>query len=161
MYRQTKHPQAGFTLLELVFVLLIAAVVLSMTFVSFSAFSQRTAARGAAQIFSADLRQARALSTRSRAGVTLHFEEDSTLYRMVTDGGDTITARYFDGRGEFRVDSLELDLKGDTLRFEGTGAVDFATMRITVADAYFYSGDRTYRVRFNSTGSAEVAPYTN
>ena len=151
MYRQTIRTHGGFTLLEITFVLLIASVVLSMTFISFSTLSQRAAARGAAQTFSSDLRQARAISSRTRAGVTMHFEEDSALYRVVSDGGDTLSIRFFDSRGEFRIDSLDLDLRGDTVRFEGTGAVDFAGLRISVADAYFWSGGREYRVRFNST----------
>lgn len=158
---RTIQSPRGFTLIEVAFVLLIAAVVLSMTFVAFGAFSARAAARGAAQTFSSDLRQARSFAVRTRDGVKFTFKEDSSLYRAVTDGGDTIAQRYFDGRGEFRIDSLRIPYRGDTIRFNSDGALDFDAMRVTSGSAIFSAGGISYQVTFNATGSSVVSEISN
>ena len=156
MNTPTIRARSGFTLIEIAVVLLIASVVLSMTFLSFSSYSERAAARGAAETFASDLRVARSFSARAHTPVKFTFKEDSAIYRVVTLTGDTLAQRYFDGRGEFRVDSIRNPLRGDTLTFMSDGAIDFSALRITSGYAIFGAGGRTYRVNFNATGSSQV-----
>lgn len=132
-----------------------------MTLISFSSFSARTAARSAAMTFGRDLAQARAFSIRSREGVTIRFEEDSLLYRMESDNGSLIASGIFGSGGEFSLDSLELDVRGDTIRFSKDGVIDMDKLKLTLASALFSAGGITYEVQFNATGSSSYAEKGN
>lgn len=157
MRTRTNHSPDGFTLVELTVVVLIAGIILAMTAVAFSSYAQRAAARGAAQTFSADLRLARNYALRAREAVRIEFVEDSSSYRVVVTSGDTLSARYFrSDRGDFRIDSLRLQVTGDTLHFDADGELDSSVLSSGTATALFSAGGTTYQVQFNATGASAI-----
>ena len=134
--------------------MLIAAIVLSITVVSFGSFSTRTAARSAAQIFARDLSQARAMAVRTRAPVVVRFEEDSLTYRIVTENGTLMSSGVFTSQGEIELDEIDLVVRGDSVVFDGNGAIDWSAG--ATVEAEFSVGGITYEVEFNATGSSVV-----
>lgn len=145
----------GFTLIEVTVVLVIAAVALGISGMFFTGFLSRNSARRAAQIFSRDLAQARSFSTRSREAVTVYFREDSLSYRVESEGGRLLVRRQFQPEDELSLSLVDLELDGDTLRFDGRG---LAELPGAVGTAAFGAGADVYEVRFNGTGTSRVAP---
>lgn len=151
----------GFTLIEVAVVLTIAGIVLSMTLVNFGSFAAKTAARSAAMTFGRDLAQARAFALRSREGVTIRFERDSVLYRIESDNGSLVASGLFGSGSDYTLDSLDLSVRGDTIRFSKDGVIDMDALRISLASALFSAGDITYEVQFNATGSSSFSQKVN
>lgn len=154
--------RSGFTLIEILVVLVIAAIGTGIAVSSFGLFQARASARGAAQTFSRDLAQARAWARRSNEPVTVNFDETAGAlrYTVVGSAGDTIADRRFGAGGEIRLDSIQLGMEGDTLRFGASGIADLSTASpvAPTANALFFAGARSYRVRFNASGSSVVEP---
>jgi len=147
---------SGFTLVELMIVMLLVTTLTGIAVVSLSGTQGRAAARAAAQHFSTDLRQARAFARRTNQAVTIAFDEttDSLHYTVIGAAGDTLADRRFRRGFDIRLDSFDLGMAGDTLRFGPDGIVplDDAQPAGPTATARFVAGDVTYLVRFNSTG---------
>ncbi len=163
--RRPTHPAgrrsaAGYTLVEILVVLVITAIGLSIAVSSFGLFQARASARGAAQYFSRDLTQARAWARRSHEWVAVRFLEDTAdrRYVIVAEGGDTLADRRFLSGQDIKLDSLNLSMAGDTLRFDPSGVIDLsgADPSGATALALFHAGSRSYRVRFNATGAYVV-----
>ena len=147
---------SGFTLVELMVVMLLVTGLTSIAVVALSSTQSRSAARAAAQHFATDLRQARAFARRSNEAVTITFDEtvDSLHYTVIGESGDTLVDRRFRSGFDVRLDSFDLRMAGDTLRFEADGiaSLDGAQPEGSTATARFVAGSVTYVVRFNSTG---------
>ena len=128
--------------------------------VALSSTQSRSAARSAAQHFATDLRQARAFARRTNEAVTVSFDEtaDSLHYTVVGVSGDTLVDRRFRQGFDIRLDSFDLRMVGDSLRFEADGIADLAGAQPEgpTAEARFVAGNVTYIVRFNSTGEGRV-----
>ncbi len=158
--RAGRRSPSGYTLVEILVVLVITAIGLSIAVSSFGLFQARASARGAAQYFSRDLTQARAWARRSHEWVAVRFDEDAAdrRYVIVAEGGDTLADRRFVSGQDIKLDSLNLSMDGDTLRFNASGVIDLsgADPSGATALAYFHAGSRTYRVRFNATGAYVV-----
>lgn len=152
--------RAGFTLIELTIVMLLVAGVMTMAVASLGSIRGRSAARGAAQHFATDLRQARAFARRSNEPVTITFDEtaDALRYIVVGASGDTLVDRRFQSESDIRLDSFDLQTPGNTLRFEADGiaSLDAVELSAPTATARFVAGGVTYVVRFNATGEGRV-----
>ncbi|MDT8368858.1 MAG: GspH/FimT family pseudopilin [Longimicrobiales bacterium] len=150
----------GFSLVELTVVLLIAAVLTAISVIAVSSVQTRAAARSAAQHFSRDLAQARSWARRTNEAVTITFDEraDSLVYTVVGAGGDTLSRRPFRNGGEIRLDSFDLLMAGDTLRFEADGIASLAGAQPPgpYGVARFVAGPVVYFVHFNATGGSVV-----
>jgi prepilin-type N-terminal cleavage/methylation domain-containing protein len=142
----------GFTILEITVVLAIAAVMLGISGLYMTGYLTRSSARRAAQVFSRDLAQARSFATRSREGVTIRFVEDSLSYRVESDGGRLLAWRRFQPQDEVTLSELDLELDGDTLRFDPRGLASLPGLGAAV----FSAGANRYEVRFNGTGTSRV-----
>jgi hypothetical protein len=136
----------------LVVVLTIAAVGLGIATFSFGSYLARTSARRAAQVFSRDLAQARAFATRSRESVTVVFLEDSLSYTVDSEGGRNLARRRFGGSDEITLTDLDLELDGDTVRFDMRGLAELPG----IGTASFRAGADEYEVRFNGTGVSRM-----
>lgn len=149
-----KRPSAGYTLIEMAMVLVIVAVGLGVATLYLTSFLGQTSARRAAQVFSRDLAQARAFATRSREGVTVRFFEDSMVYRVQSEGGRLLVRRSFQAGDDIPLSALDLELVGDSVRFDARGLAAIAGL----GTAAFAAGADVYEVRFNGTGASRVAP---
>jgi len=134
--------------------LTIVAVSLGMASFFLTGFLGRASARSAAQLFSRDLAQARAFASRSREPVTIYFREDSLAYRLEAEAGRVLVRRRFQGGDEIALTELDLELAGDSVRFDGRGLAELPG----VGTAVFVAGGDSYAVRFNAAGASRVAP---
>lgn len=143
----------GFTLIEMLVVLVIASVGLGISVFTFSGMLGRSAARGAAQVFSRDLAQARSYAARSRAGVAIVFDEDSLGYRVTVDTGFELARRSFREKEDLPLSAIDLELAGDSVRFDHRGLAELSGL----GTASFAAGSVVYEVRFNGTGTSRIA----
>ncbi len=146
----------GFTVLELLVVLLLASVTAGGVSLAFSRYSARVSARQAAEIFRQDLRLARNWAASSKRPVTLKMSEASLQYLIRVQAGDTLQRRSFGSGAEIRLTTLDLRLAGDSVAFDGRGVADLSGAPGGIGEALFSAGSATYAVRFNSLGLARV-----
>lgn len=136
--------------------MLLVTALTGIAIVSLSGTQGRAAARSAAQHFATDLRQARAFARRTNQPVTITFDEtpDSLHYTVIGAAGDTLADRRFRDGFDIRLQSFDLRMAGDTLRFgaDGVASLDGAQPQGPTATARFVAGSVTFQVRFNSTG---------
>ena len=144
----------GFTMIEIVIVLLIVGVLLSMGGSAFSMYRERTSARRAALVFSGDLMLARSTAIRDQEPVTVRFLETSRTYFVRTSSGRELVRRRFGRAADVNLSTLDLQLSGDSVAFTSRGIAQIVDGGVGVAR--FRAGTTTYQVRFNSAGYARV-----
>jgi prepilin-type N-terminal cleavage/methylation domain-containing protein len=146
----------GFTVLELVIVLLVIAITLAIASQAYGVFLARTTARRAAEVFARDLALTRSAALRERNPATLIVVEAQKRYSIRMTGGQVIALRdYGDGQA-LKLSQLALDLPGDSVRFSARGIASIGGGPSSIGVAHFTAGSVAYTVRFNSTGTAEV-----
>jgi len=147
---------AGFTLIEVMVVLVIIGLGLTAVSLTFNNYLDRSSAKRAAEVFGQDLTVARNTASRSRQSVVLDFNEGSLSYLIRVEAGDTIARRFFGPDSDFNLSSLNLLMTGDTVAFNGRGVADLSGAAGTLGSAEFTAGNTTYAVSFNSMGSSRV-----
>ncbi len=151
--RRRSGGQRGFTLLEMMLVLVIGSVLVGLAALTFSNVGYRGSARRAAQVFSRDLALARSMAVRGREQVVVRFNEGSLWYEVVTQSGRELATRRFGGNGDVSLSALALDQTGDSVAFSDRG---IGTLSGAVGKASFSPGAITYEVTFNSMGASQV-----
>ena len=149
----------GFTLLELLVVLVLASVTLGFAGLTFSGYFQRSSARGAAQVFARDLAMARAAAVRSKEPVVIRFYEASRWYQVVAQSSGTeLVRRRFGVNADVELSAIELQFRGDTVLLSGRGVVDLSNIlgAGALGEASFEAGSTRYTVSFNSLGASKV-----
>jgi prepilin-type N-terminal cleavage/methylation domain-containing protein len=146
--------RAGFSLLELMVVLIISAVLLAIAAITFTDYNERSSARRAAQVFAGDLTLARSMAVRGREIVTIKFDEGSMWYTVTTATGRELARRRFGATGEVTLSAVSLDLTGDSLQFSTRGVGNLGAA--TLGSAVFSAGSIGYQVQFNSMGASTV-----
>ena len=147
----------GFTLLEMVIVLVLAGLTLGFGSLSFSGYYQRTAARSAAKVFTQDLSLARATALRIRESVVIRFDESSRSYVVETQPDSVeLTSRRFGDSADIDLSAIDLVLTGDSLVFSSRGLADLSGAGGALGTATFSSGATVYTVSFNSMGASKV-----
>ena len=143
----------GFTLLEVLFVLTISAILMTAVVTSFSRYTRERAAQQAAYLLSRDLRLARSAAIGSRQPVSLVVTASNLSYVVRDTAGTVIARRVFSAGSELMIESLRIDLPGDSVTFGPQGV---ATLTGVLAEAVVGSPTREYVVRFNATGSSRI-----
>lgn len=138
-------------------VLIIAAVTLALTAVSFSGYFQRTSAERAARVFARDLVLARAAAVRGQENVVIRFYETSKWYSVTgVDSGREFARRRFGVNADISLSAIDLALSGDSLVFNSRGIADLSGTGSSLGTATFTSGPATFQVSFNSLGASKV-----
>ena len=143
-------------MLELVVVMLLLSLSLAAGAGVFSAYQSRTAAQRAAQIFALDISLARTSAVRGRETVIVDFDELQVSYLVRLESGDTIVKREFSQSDDIWLDSLDLQLTGDSLVFDTRGVGDLSGAGSSLGVARFVAGDTGYDVSFNGMGASKV-----
>ena len=145
----------GYTLVELVVVLILAGVTLGMTLGGLSGYAQRIAAHHAAQLFVRDLSLARAQAVRGRESVVIRFFESSRWYSIssMTTGTELIRRR-FNVNADLDLASIDLETPGDSLFFNSRGVL--SGLGAQLGTATFSTGVETYEVSFNTLGVSKI-----
>jgi len=154
------RPQSvgGFTLLEMTMALLIASITLAGFSVAYMSYRSSVSARRAAQVFAQDLSVARSYSVRSRDTVKVVFIESTPRYVISSSAGDTLVDRSFDPTAEIVLDTMDLDVSGDSIFFDSRGRIDFSGISGSLGVARFILSNGRFRVRFNLLGTSRVSP---
>lgn len=146
----------GFTLLELTVVLVIGAVMTALAADAFAGYQSRAAARRAAEIFAGDLRSARSAAKAGQESVVVRFYEDSHWYTVTTEGGRELARRMYTSGRDIRLDSIDLELAGDSVLFSQRGVADLSQTMSGVGAASFWAGPNVWEVEFNALGNSRV-----
>lgn len=148
---------SGFTLLEVLVVLVLGSVLLGFAVLTFTGYFHRNAARRAAQVFAQDLTAARAFALRSREPVVIRFYESSLWYEVETQSTATeVARRRFGQNADIDLSGVTLDMDGDSLVFSARGIADMSGASGPLGIATFSSGAASYRVSFNGLGASKV-----
>ncbi len=146
---------SGFSLIELVVVLILAGVWLAMAVGGMSGFNQKIAAHHAAQLFVRDLSMARAQAVRGRESVVIRFSESGRWYSISTMmTGRELIRRRFNVNADIGLAAIDLEVPGDTLLFTSRGILRGVGGQLGTAT--FVTGAATYAVLFNTLGAARV-----
>jgi len=149
--------RGGFTLLEILIVLAIAAVGLSFALLAFGGYFQRVNAERAAQVFAQDLHLARTMAVRSREPVVIRFFEGGLWYEVASQTSATeVARRRFGTNADIDLTGITLDFPGDTVVFDLRGIADLSGVGGSLGTATFSSGPVTYTVSFNSMGASKI-----
>jgi prepilin-type N-terminal cleavage/methylation domain-containing protein len=154
--RESVKRGAGFTIIEIMVVLVIVGITTTVVSGVFYNYLDRSTAKRAAEVFRQDLTVARNAASRSRQPVELVFDEENLGYVIRVEAGDTIVNRVFDRDAEIILDFLDLDLTGDMVAFNDRGVADLSGAKDPLGVAFFRAGDDTYTVSFNSMGSSRL-----
>ncbi|MFH1762621.1 MAG: prepilin-type N-terminal cleavage/methylation domain-containing protein [Gemmatimonadota bacterium] len=146
----------GFSLVEVLVVLLLFAVMLGFAAETFNGYLKRTTARRAAEIFVQDLNVTRNAALRSRRMAVLAFDETGLNYLIRMESGDTVLLRAFGKGAEIALSALDLEVSGDTLVFDSRGQADLTGAVGPLGRAVFSAGSRSYAVSFNSMGVSRI-----
>ncbi len=148
--------RTGFTLSEVLFVLLMMSVMLGIASQTYASYVKRTAARDTAQLFARDLTVARASAIRGRTSVVLAFDESARVYSVRTVGGAEVVHRTFGQGADIVLDEIDLLLPGDSVVFNSRGIADLKGSAGPLGQAVFRAGASVYAVSFNSMGASRL-----
>ena len=149
----------GFTLLELMIVLVLSGLMLGWAGLTFSGYFQRSSAKRAAQVFSRDLVLARSAALRARENVVIRFYPSSRWYQVITQNtGTELARRRFGVSADVSLSAVDLMLRGDTVVFSSRGVADLSGISGggSLGEARFTAGGTEYSVYFNSMGASKV-----
>ena len=150
--------ERGFTLVEMLVTLILFTITIGLTATVFAGYQTRTAARRAAQVFQMDLSLARTSAVRGREAVIVDFDENQGSYLVRSESGDTLVKREFDTDDDIPLDSLNLQLPGDSVVFDSRGVGDLSGAASTLGIASFAAGESVYDVSFNVIGALRLDP---
>lgn len=156
MRSSTSHSAAGYTLLEIVVVVLLVMLTLAVATRSYRGYQERAAARGAAQIFARDLSLAHQTALRVRIPVVIRFDEPGQSYIVRTEAGVDLTSRSFGPGADMELTAIDLEFPGDSVRFTRRGLVDLSGVSESIGRARFVAGTREFAVSFNGMGISRV-----
>lgn len=148
--------RAGYTLMEMIVVVMLVALTLAVTSITFDRYQQRTRARRAAQIFAQDLTLARGAAVRGRETVVIAFDETDLSYVVRTESGAELISRYYGEDEDLVLGVIDLQMDGDTLAFNSRGVADLSGAAGSLGTALFQAGNTSYEVSFNSMGASKV-----
>lgn len=147
----------GFTLLELIIVLVLSALTLGFASVAFGGYLQRVSAQRAAQVFAQDLSLARSAALRGREPVVVRFNEADRWYSVsMQRTGTELRRRRFGENAEIDLSAVDLMTRGDTVVFSSRGVADLDGAGGALGEARFASGAVEYAVSFNALGASKV-----
>ena len=149
--------RGGFTLLEVVIILVVIGVVTAFGTLAFSGYFQRVAAQRAAQVFARDLTVARGWATRARRPVVIRFYESSLRYEVVEQStGTQVAVRRFGTNADIKLSTVSFSFAGDSVVFSARGTADLTGAGGPLGTATFSSGAVNYTVSFNSMGASKI-----
>ena len=103
-----------------------------------------------------DLSLARTSAVRGREVVIVDFDEAGGSYVIRLESGDTILRREFGRDDDISLDSLNLQLTGDSVAFDARGVGDLSGSASPLGTASFAAGANVYDVSFTVMGASKV-----
>jgi prepilin-type N-terminal cleavage/methylation domain-containing protein len=140
---------AGFTLLELITVMLIISVMVGIASGQFTEYRNRTVPDRAARVVGSYVSLTRSYAVQRRSNVSLAIDPTARTIMIRTDE-DTIRTIPFGDGSDFELTVLDTNIDGDSLTFNGRGMCSVCGVggnAITVT-----ARSTTYLVTFNAIG---------
>jgi prepilin-type N-terminal cleavage/methylation domain-containing protein len=153
----TRFDTRGFALVELVMVLVLAAVLLSLGGVSLRRWTDRHAVRSAAELFARDLSLARGAAMRERAPVTLRPDDPGVGYRIVGAGERELAHRDYARGDGIRLHAIRFIQPEGGVVFGSRGMAELEGEG-ALGEVRFLLSDHEWIVHFNAAGVARVLP---
>jgi len=125
------HRTAGFSLIEILIVLIIVGIMTGLAYVRFGPAFERSRVRAAANIVAADLQTAQILAARERKPIVLNINTTARTYEITTRAADTVyLTRTMTSETDYGVDTLKSSVAA--IQFYPNG-ITSGTVSITVA----------------------------
>lgn len=150
------RPDRGFSLLEVLAVLMIGTVSLVIASQIYRSFLDRSTARRSATVFARDLSLARANAIQVRTEVVIRFSESGLAYVVENAQGRELARREFGPGEDLPLSGLDLQTTGDSVVFNGRGILDMSGIGGSLGTATFTARGSTYTVAFNATGASRI-----
>jgi prepilin-type N-terminal cleavage/methylation domain-containing protein len=96
----------GYTIIELLLVMIIIGVIAGITYVRMAPTLERARVRGAANILSGDLQYAQVMAARQRLPVVIAIDAVALTYQIADRAGTVFRTRNFGAAGEFPLTEL-------------------------------------------------------
>lgn len=130
-----RRKQFGFTLIELILVMVIMATVMALAVPTLRGWSRGTRLRGSADVFIAATRWARSRAASEGSNYVIMIDKQNNTYKVQVQNGQT----YSDADGQFAApqtlpEGAKIDSTNDSITFYPTGRVEPATVKITADD---------------------------
>jgi hypothetical protein len=93
---------------------------------------------------------------RGREAVTVDFDEGGVSYVVKLTSGDTLVERGFDRDDDIRLESIDLQMTGDSVVFDSRGMGDLSGSVPPLGVASFAAGESVYDVSFNVMGASRL-----
>lgn len=143
--------RAGFTLIELVVVILMIGIIVGTAAPKYTEYRNRVVADQASSVVGTFVALARSHALQARRAATLAVNPVTRVLSIRMEG-DTIRSVNLGPGGDFEVDSLDTDMEGDTITFTARGLCTQCGMGGTGAIVVAARG-RSYLVTFNALGT--------
>jgi len=145
--QRASHPikQQGFTLLEIMIVMIIMAIITAIAIPAFSSWREKQAVHNATQALMAQLKQARVLAVSENRNVSLTFTSTSYIFDADTTGTCSTCKKELNTLGQY---SNNLSISPTTTRtFGSRGTVNSGTITFT-------AGSYSKAIKMNILGRA-------
>lgn len=152
--RKRRRTRDGFTILELLIVMTLVAITLAITQQIYDGYQERTATRRAARLFGLDLSLARSAAVQGRRNAVIRFDEAARTYEVRSNR--LLTRRGFDAGSDIPLESIDLEMPGDSVVFDARGMADLGGVPGTLGRAVFRAGGTAFAVSFNALGASRV-----
>lgn len=140
---QRSDPRAGYTLIELLIVMVLLTIVLGTGYQALRSFGESSIVDRAATAISGDVRLTRAYAIQRRSDVSLVVDPASRSY-AIRDGADTLATRRFSAASELPLTVLSVTPTGPVTfngrgLLQGTSSVAFDLARHDTSTRLFVS----------------------
>lgn len=149
-----KDPRvAGFTLIELMSAVVVAAIMLALGYAGFREFNEAITVRKAAGTIAADLSLTRSFAIQRRENVSLVADEADRSYEIRAADGTVLSRRSFDVDSGLPLDGMAVGTVGDSVTFNsrglmiGGGGVEVAVGRRDRAQVVYMNALGRYTIK--------------
>ncbi|HKJ03739.1 MAG TPA: type II secretion system protein [Longimicrobiales bacterium] len=142
--------RAGFSLIELIWVLSLIGILVSMAAPRYTEYRNRIAADQAASAVGNFVALARSYAIQTRTATTLKVTPGTRRVAIEIDG-ETIRELNLGPGGDFELDTLDMDMTGDSITFTARGICQQCGVSGTGAVVVAGHGS-AYVVTFNAVG---------
>lgn len=145
-------PARGFSLIELLVVLVILGIVLGVTWNAYRNFREASTVRRGAEAVAGDIVLTRSYAVQRRRNVSLVADETGRTYVIRSPSGSVYAQRSFAADTDIPLTLLDVRAVGDSITFNSRGLL--VTTGADGIDVGRFDSER--RVRFNAMGRTRI-----
>ena len=143
--------RAGFTLVEVVMVLMLIGIIVGTAAPRYGEYRNRIVPQQAASVMGNFVSLARSYAVQSRSNTVLRIDPVNRRAAITIDG-DTLRILNLGPGGDFELDTLDMDMPGDSIIFSARGICSPCGMSGT-GDIVVAARGTSYLITFNAVGT--------